>query len=165
MVFRIVDLFKAALIPASSLVTSLHDSDENFKLHDEGLVDKYLGIDIAQVYGTSFQLTQPFLIERITQLIGIDLGRTNKKLTPVGKPLLNRDLDGVPRKYNWEYCAAIGMLTYLTGSIRLDIAMVVHQCARFSTLPMRLHEQAVMRITKPVRDDIFFRLRNLLLSW
>ena len=38
------------------------------------------------------------------------------------------------------------MLTYLTGSVRPDITMVVHQCARFSTKPMRSHEQAVMRI-------------------
>jgi hypothetical protein len=129
-----------------ALVTSLHDGDENFKLQDEGSIDKYLGIEISQVDDTSFQLTQPFLIERITQLLGIDQGRTNERLTPVGKPLLNKDLDGVPRKYDWEYRAAIGMLTYLTGSIRPDIAMAVHQCARFSTLPMRSHEQAVMRI-------------------
>ncbi len=38
------------------------------------------------------------------------------------------------------------MLTYLTGSVCPDIAMAVHQCARFSINPMRLHEQAVMRI-------------------
>jgi hypothetical protein len=38
------------------------------------------------------------------------------------------------------------MLTYLTGSVRLDIAMAVHQCACFSINPMRSHEQAVMRI-------------------
>ena len=38
------------------------------------------------------------------------------------------------------------MLTYLTGSIRPDIAMAVHQCARFSSNPMCLHEQAVMCI-------------------
>jgi hypothetical protein len=37
------------------------------------------------------------------------------------------------------------MLTYLTGSVRPDIAMV-HQCAQFSINPMRSHEQAVMRI-------------------
>jgi hypothetical protein len=46
----------------------------------------------------------------------------------------------------WEYCGAIGMLTYLTGSVCLDIAMAVHQCALFSTNPMRSHKQAVMRI-------------------
>jgi hypothetical protein len=38
------------------------------------------------------------------------------------------------------------MLTYLTGSVHPDIAMGVHQCACFSINPMRLHEQAVMRI-------------------
>ena len=92
------------------------------------------------------QLTQPFLIERITTLLGIADGKTNEKLTPVGKPLLNKDLFGVPRKYDWEYRGAIGMHTYLTGSVRPDIAMATHQCARFSINPMRLHEQAVMRI-------------------
>ena len=35
---------------------------------------------------------------------------------------------------------------YLSGSIRPDISMAVHQCARFSVSPMRSHEQAVMRI-------------------
>ena len=50
------------------------------------------------------------------------------------------------KKYDWDYCGAIGMLTYLTGSICPDIAMAVHQCARFSTNPMHSHEQAVMRI-------------------
>ena len=38
------------------------------------------------------------------------------------------------------------MLTYLTGSVRPDIAMAVHQCAQFSVFTMRSHEQAVMRI-------------------
>jgi hypothetical protein len=50
----------------NALVTSLHDGDKNFVLQDKGLIDKYLGVDIAQVDGTSFQLTQPFLIKRIT---------------------------------------------------------------------------------------------------
>ncbi len=40
------------------------------------------------------------------------------------------------------------MLTYLTGSVRPDIAMAVHQCAWFSVFPMRSHEQAVMRIDR-----------------
>ena len=38
------------------------------------------------------------------------------------------------------------MLTYLTGSVRQDIAMATHQCARFSINPMRSHELAVMTI-------------------
>ena len=130
----------------NKLIQSRHDGDENFVLQDEGTIDKYLGVEIRQLDDSSFELTQPFLIERITKFLGIDNGRTNEKLTPVGKPLLNRDLNGVSRKYDWEYRGAIGMLTYLTGSVRPDIAMAVHQCARFSINPKRSHEQAVMRI-------------------
>jgi hypothetical protein len=86
------------------------------------------------------------LIKRITKFLGINNGKTNDKLTPVGKPLLINDLDGVPQKYEWDYRGAIGMLTYFTRSVQLDIAMAVHQCARFSANPMRLHEQAVICI-------------------
>jgi hypothetical protein len=80
------------------------------------------------------------------KFLGIDNGKTNEKLTPVGKPLFNKDLDGVPQKYDWEYQGAIGLLTYLTGSVHPDIAMVAHQCPQFSANPMRSHEQAVMCI-------------------
>jgi hypothetical protein len=128
------------------LIQSLHKKNENFILQDEGSIDKYLRVDDRQQDASSFELTQPFLIKGITKFLGIDNGKTNKKLTPVGKPLSNKDLNGVPQKYEWEYWGAIGMLTYLTGSVWPDIAMTVHQCAQFSANPMRLHEQAVMCI-------------------
>jgi hypothetical protein len=108
------------------LIQSLHEGDENFVLQDEGSIDKYLGVDIKQLDSSKFELTQPFLIERVTKFLGIDNGKTNEKLSPVGKPLLNKDLNGVPQKYDWDYRGAIGMLTYLTGSVRPDIAMAVH---------------------------------------
>ena len=129
-----------------ALIDSLHGGDENFVLQDEGSIDKYLGVSITQLDESSFELSQPFLIERITSFLGIGDGKTNERLTPVGKPLLNKDTLGIPRKYNWEYRGAIGMLTYLTGSVRPNIAMATHQCARFSVNPMRSHEQAVIRI-------------------
>jgi hypothetical protein len=93
-----------------------------------------------------FEISQPFLIERITSFLGFADGKTNKRITPVGKPLLNKDTLGVPRKYDWEYRGAIGMLTYLTGSVWPDIAMATHQCAHFSVNPMRSQKQAVIRI-------------------
>ena len=40
------------------------------------------------------------------------------------------------------------MLTYLTGSVRPEITMAVHQCAQFLTSPMRSHELAVMKIRR-----------------
>ncbi len=128
------------------LIQSLHGGDENFILQDKGSINKYLVVNIKQIDKDSFELTQPLLIERITSCLGIADGKTNEKLTPVGKPLLNKDLLGLPRKYDWEYHGAIGMLIYLTGSVRPDIAMATHQCACFSIHPMQSHEQAVMRI-------------------
>ena len=65
-------------------------------LQDERSLDKYLGVDIRQQDASSFELTWPFLIERIAKFLGIDNGKTNEKLTPVGKPLLNKDMDNVP---------------------------------------------------------------------
>jgi hypothetical protein len=129
-----------------ALIQLLHGGDEHFVLQDKGLIDKYLGMNIKQINANAFELSQPFLIERITTFLGIADGKTNEKLTPVGKPLLNKDLRGVPRKYDWEYCGAIGMLMYLTGSVQPDIAIATHQCARFSICPMRSHELAIMRI-------------------
>ena len=41
----------------------------------------------------------------------------------------------------------IGILNYLQ-STRSEIAMEVHQCARFSNSPMLIHEKAVKRIAK-----------------
>ena len=126
------------------MITLLHDGTDNFILQDEGSTDKYLGVSISQLDNKSFDLTQPFLVERITAFLGIDKGCTNEQETPVGKPLLNKDLNGVPCNYTWEYQGMIGMLTYLTGTVRPDIAVAVHQCARFSSNPMRSHGQAVI---------------------
>jgi hypothetical protein len=130
----------------NKLIQSLHKGDENFVLQDEGLIDKYLSVEIKLLDDSSLKLTQPFLIKQVTKFLGIDNGRTHKKLTPVGEPLLKKDLNSVPCKYNWEYCGAIGMTLYLTGSVCPDIAMVVHQCACFSINTIHSHEQAVMRI-------------------
>jgi hypothetical protein len=100
-------------------------------------------VNIKQIDANMFEHAQPFLIMSILAFLGIEKGKTNEKLTTVRKPLLNKDLQGVLRKYDWEYCGAIGMLKYLTRSARPDIAMATYQFARFS---IRLHELAVMRI-------------------
>ena len=39
----------------------MHDGPENFKLTDEGDVNKFLGIEITKLDSSSFELAQPFL--------------------------------------------------------------------------------------------------------
>jgi hypothetical protein len=131
-------------------VKSMQNGSENFILTDEGDIDKFLGIEIKQLDDKRFEMAQPFLIERICRTLGL-LGNdwdvaANTKNTPVGKPVLNKDLSGKPRKLKWKYRTAVGMLSYLQGNSRPEISMATHQTARFCNDPKLSHEQAIMRI-------------------
>jgi len=127
------------------LVTNL--KNKGFDLTDDGTLDKYLGVDINKKIDGSIELSQPYLIERTLRVLGIEGdSKTNSKLTPASKPLLHKDLEGLPRNNSWNYRQAIGMLTYLQGSTRPDISMAVHQAARFCIDPKLSHERAVKRI-------------------
>ena len=53
---------------------------------------------------------------------------------------------GPARKASWKYRDIIGVLGYLQGTTRPDIAMATHQCARFNNDPHLSHELAVKRI-------------------
>ena len=81
-------------LPVKLLITALCREGDDFKF-------LYLGVNIKQLNDKPFKLSQPFLVKRITTLIGIDNGRIREKLTPVGKPLLE-EKNGVPQKYQWN---------------------------------------------------------------
>ena len=134
-----------------AFVKSMKEGSENFILTDEGDIDKFLGIEITQLEdGKRFKIAQPHLINRIISFLNIDTNDygmdTNSKSTPVGKPLLHKDLSGKQRKETWNYRTAVGMLTYLQGNTRPEIAMAVHQTARFCNNPKLSHEKAIKRL-------------------
>ncbi len=128
------------------VIYSLQEGDEDFQLIDQGSLDKYLGLLIHDIDSTLFEMSQPFLVRWILEFLSLDESKTKGRDTPAGKPLLIRDLDGVPRKHTWLYPDTVGMLSYLANSVRPEIQMAVHQTARFSVHPMRSHELAIMRI-------------------
>ena len=79
---------------------------ENFMLTDDGDIDKFLGIEVNNLDERRFKISQTFMIDRIISFLNIDtndfgLG-TNSKSTPVGKPLLHKQLYGKPHKENWN---------------------------------------------------------------
>ena len=138
------------------LVRSMQQGPENFKLTDEGDVNKFLGVEITKLDDHSFELSQPFLIDRIVTFLGLCKNEfetdANSSSTPVAKGLLHRDLAGKPRKYSWKYRTAVGMLSYLQNSTRPEISMATHQTARFSNSPMLSHEKSIMRIGRYLLD-------------
>ena len=76
-----------------SVINSLHDSNEDIKFTDKGSLDKYIIVLIEIIDDTSFEISQPFLIRRIISPLSLDEHKTIGRETPVGKPLLDHDLD------------------------------------------------------------------------
>jgi hypothetical protein len=73
---------------------------------------------IPNIDSNSFEMSQPFLLHLILEFLSLDKHKTKGHNTPVGKSLLNHDLDGVPCKHPWLYCGAVGMLSYLGNSVQ-----------------------------------------------
>ena len=74
------------------------------------------------------------------------------KPTPVGLPLLHKELKGLDRKQQCNNRSAVGMAVYIKGSTIPDISMAVHQCDRFNKRPMLSHEKAIKRISKYLKS-------------
>ena len=52
--------------------------------------------------------------------------------TPSTVDPLHADIDGAAFEETWAYDIVIGMLMYISGNTRPDIAYAVHQAARFT---------------------------------
>ena len=114
---------------------------------DEG-IENYLGVKVTKSSDKkTFELTQPFLIDRILKLIDVD-ENYNVRDTPAIKPLLHKDETGSDRKCSWNYRQAVGMYNYLQATTRPDISFATHQCARFSINPKLSHKRAIRRIAR-----------------
>ena len=102
-----------------SFIFSMQHGSESFIMTDKGDVKCFLGIGITQNKDSYFELSQPFLINRLLSFIGLcnNEYQTDAKnpATPVAKGLLHRDLASKPRKLSWKYRTAVGMLSYLQG--------------------------------------------------
>ena len=125
-------------------VAKMKDAQVDIRL--EGTAEGFLGVDVDR-QGSTTTLTQRGLTERIIQALGLDPDMSNKVDTPaLSGVALGRDVDGEPAYGNFNYASVVGMLLYLCGHSRPDIAFAVHQCARYSFQPKRSHELALIRI-------------------
>lgn len=152
-IILIVYVDDAILIsPSQSLIAKeIKSLQDSFKLTDEGPLQDYLGTRFTKQPDGSILLTQPHLVNRILESVGLDPNNTETKLhdTPAdSRKLLDNDPNGKPRVQKWSYRSVVGSLGYLRSIVRPDLTMSVQQCARFCNNPSREHEEAVKRICR-----------------
>ncbi len=126
-----------------SIITAL---EQNFVLTSQGSVGAYLGIDICRTPDGFLELIQPGLIQKIISACGLQ-DQSAEHNTPANV-ILTSDLTGPAREHSWNYRSIIGMLNYLASSTCPDIAFAVHQCARLTAAPRRIHEIAIRWIVR-----------------
>ena len=74
------------------------------------------------------------------------------KHTPSESKPLIKDLDGEPASGAFSYSSVVGMLLYLSGHTRPDIAFSVNCCARYMFSPRHLHELALKRLGRYLKQ-------------
>ncbi|KAL7479591.1 hypothetical protein ACHAW6_005324 [Cyclotella cf. meneghiniana] len=97
-----------------------------------GQCQSFLGVDIKRLStGTShqIQLTQAGLTKQIVEALGLCPTTSTAISTPAKVAPLLQIVNSDPASGHFNYAAIIGMLLYLSGHSRPDIAFPVHQCA------------------------------------
>ena len=121
--------------------------DEGVLLEEEDDAAGFLGVKLNKSSKTGqLVLTQEGLTDRIISALGLDTELSSPKITPCLRTPLTKDLDGDPATGNFSYSSIVGMLLYLSGHSRPDIAYSVSCVARFTFAPKHSHELALKAI-------------------
>ena len=121
----------------NALGISISEQQHTFALHDEGEVSDFLGIQIKKTGPNECLLTQTGMIDKVLE--ATKMTHCNGCDTPATVDPLHADKDGAPSAEAWRYDSIIGMLMFLAGNTRPDIAYAVHQAARFTHGARNLH--------------------------
>lgn len=143
-----------------SVATSLRDL--GCDLEQESDAAGFLGVSLERDSDTDLiEMRQDGLIDRVIESLGLDDGMAKVKWTPAdGNPLV-KDEDGEPASGQFSYSSVVGMLLYLAGHTRPDIAYAVNCCARYMFNPKHIHELALKRIGRYLKAT---RRRGLILN-
>ena len=87
----------------------------------------FLGVTLERDPETNLlEMKQIGLIKRVIEALGLDDGLVKGKHTPSESRPLIKDLDGEPASGAFSYSSIVGMLLYLSGHTRPDIAFSVN---------------------------------------
>ena len=103
----------------------------------------------------AMDLKQTGLIDHIFEALGLDTKHATWKYTPADTSPLTKDVDRPGPEGSFSYASVVGMILYLLGHSRPDIAYAVNLCARYMFSARLLHEKALKRIgryLKATRD-------------
>ena len=133
----------------SKINAEIKSLQKDFDLTDDGDIKDYIGTRFDRNNDGSFTLTQPRMMDRLFNLVGIDPSDTNTKMhdTPANV-VLHHDSEAKPRQQKWHYRSVVGCLSYLQSIVRPDITFAVQQCAKFCNNPNQNHEEAAKRICR-----------------
>jgi hypothetical protein len=137
------------------VITNLHK--RGIDIRKEGTAEGFLGVAIDRISTGPIQqikLTQAGLAKRIVEALGLCSKYSTSISTPAEAAPLPKDDQGDPPSGNFNYAAVVGMLLYLCGHSRPDIAFAVHQCARYTFKPTRRHELALIRIGRYLKGTM-----------
>jgi hypothetical protein len=130
-------------------------------LNIEEDVTGFLGVHVGKNPNGSIELTQVGLMDRIIGALGHEQDKSTGKSTPAEYGCLGTNTDDEACDEMFNYQSVVGMMQYLSGHTRPDIAFDVSQCARLSSSPKRTHDAALKRIGRYLLQT---RDRGLLLN-
>ena len=136
--------------------------EEGVDLEQEDDAAGFLGVRLERDENTGLlEMKQTGLIYRVLEALGLDVGTVNGKATPALHAPLTKDEKGPEASGEFNYASVVGMLLYLSGHSRPDIAYAVNCTARYMFCPRRSHEEALKRIGRYLKAT---RNRGLVLN-
>ena len=101
----------------------------------------FLGVTLGHDEATGLmEMKQVGLIDSVIETLGLDNGMAKNKYTPSESSPLVKDTYGPAVCGSFSYSSVVGMLLYLSGHTRPDIAYSVNFCARYMFCPNHSHE-------------------------
>jgi hypothetical protein len=94
------------------------------------------------------EMKQEGLTLNIIVAMGLDVGTVTPKWTPAEAAPLVKDAEGAPATGALSYSSVVGLLLYLSGHTRPDIAYAVNCAARYMFCPKKSHEEALKQICR-----------------